>query len=183
VKLAKTKADRKRHLVLIGFSGSGKTTVGKALADHLGWRFCDTDNLISRLERMSVSEIFRSRGEAHFRRAETRIIAQVMVRQRHTVIALGGGAFMERRNLVLAQSNAIVVYLKCSVLELYRRLKNSDDRPLLQNGTCTREQSIAQIKRLLNRRKKGYEQSDMIVSVTRKTTSAISHEIVRSLGL
>lgn len=112
-------------VVLIGFMGAGKTTVGRALAERLGWKFLDLDDLIEQLEQKTVAEIFASCGEAAFRGMESAALAAALqdcASSGDLVLALGGGAFVQQANRdALAKAGAITVLLEAPVQELRRR--------------------------------------------------------------
>lgn len=114
-----------RRVVLIGFMGAGKTTVGRALAGRLGWDFCDLDELIEQREDQSIAQIFAARGEAGFRRIESATLRDLLQDNSATsdlVLALGGGAFVQPQNRdALAAAGAITVLLEAPVEELRRR--------------------------------------------------------------
>ncbi|MCP4685993.1 MAG: AAA family ATPase, partial [bacterium] len=120
------------RVYLTGFSGSGKTTVGKLLAKSMKCRFIDVDLLVEERSGMSISEIFRLKGEGGFRTLEQKAIVDIRNNADHDlVVALGGGALQspDIRKLVLGDGQT--AYLSCSARELYRRLNPADDRPLL----------------------------------------------------
>lgn len=112
-------------VVLIGFMGAGKTTVGRALAGRLGWKFLDLDDLIEQREQKTVAQIFASSGEAAFRGMESAALTaalQVCAGAGDLVLALGGGAFVQKANRdALAKAGAITVLLEAPVEELRRR--------------------------------------------------------------
>jgi len=112
-------------VVLIGFMGAGKTTVGRALGKRLGWKFLDLDDLVEQREQKTVAEIFASSGEAAFRGMESAALAaalQVCAGAGDLVLALGGGAFVQKANRdALAKAGAITVLLEAPVEELRRR--------------------------------------------------------------
>lgn len=114
-----------RRVVLIGFMGAGKTTVGRALAGRLRWDFCDLDDVIEQREDQSIAQIFATRGEAGFRRIESaalRDLLQDNPAAGDLVLALGGGAFVQAENrAALEQAGAITVLLEAPVEELRRR--------------------------------------------------------------
>ncbi|MEW5995930.1 MAG: shikimate kinase, partial [Candidatus Zixiibacteriota bacterium] len=98
-----------KHIFLIGFSGSGKSSVGPKLAHRLGLRFVDTDAQIEQRHRKSIERIFADEGKAAFRRYESEAIAELAGRKnRPLVIALGGGAFERKKNLTLVKQHGIV---------------------------------------------------------------------------
>ncbi len=130
------KLKRTPGIYLVGFMGSGKTTVGRHLADRIGWHFCDLDDDITAREQMSVAEIFDTRGEAEFRRLESEAI-RARVRRiecgQPTVLSLGGGAFIDPTNYKMLENNGITVWLDCPLHRIERRLADATDRPLARD--------------------------------------------------
>ncbi|MBZ5583563.1 MAG: shikimate kinase [Acidobacteriia bacterium] len=121
---------------LVGFMGSGKSTVGRALARRLGWSFYDLDSEIERAENVTIDEIFATRGEAEFRRLETDMIQQHVrwiERGRPAVLALGGGAFTFPENRDLLENNGIAIWLDCPFETLRRRVAEASHRPLARD--------------------------------------------------
>jgi shikimate kinase len=118
------------RIVLTGFMGSGKTTVGLRLAEHLSWRFVDLDHEIERRDGRSVPVIFASSGEAHFRQLETAALADLLLLPR-IVLALGGGAPEQpaSRRLLEQASQAALVYLFAPLETLLERCRKDVDRP------------------------------------------------------
>lgn len=115
----------KRNLVLIGMPSCGKSTVGKILANELDMQFVDSDEVITQKAGISIPEIFEKYGEEDFRKLESKVIAEISLRQ-NTVIATGGGAILNKRNIDLLKENGIVIFID-------RPLENllpTDDRPL-----------------------------------------------------
>src|SRR5690348_16837440 len=104
------KLKRTPGIYLVGFMGSGKTTVGRHLADRLGWSFFDTDAEIEKAEKTTIAEIFDHRGEPEFRRIETEVLREHVrwiERGRPAVLALGGGAFAQEDNRVLLSDSGV----------------------------------------------------------------------------
>ena len=123
-------------LYLVGFMGSGKSTVGRALARRLGWTFFDLDEEIEAAERTTISELFDSRGEAEFRRIESAMLGQHVrwiERGRPAVLALGGGAFIDPANRELVSGNGIVIWLDCPLDIVQRRVAQAAHRPLARD--------------------------------------------------
>lgn len=127
----------KNNIVLIGFMGSGKSTVGKQLSKLLGYTFVDTDLYIEQKENMTVSEIFAKHGEAYFRTLETEV-AEVLSHKERLVIATGGGMILNKKNAQTLRSNALSVWLKVSPETVLERLKNDTSRPLLNHPNKTK---------------------------------------------
>lgn len=131
IKLARTPA-----IYLVGFMGSGKTTVGRLLADRLGWNFVDLDAEIEAEQGMSIAEIFDRYGEQHFRKIEAEAVrGRVRMAQagRPMVVALGGGAFAQPANCDLIEHNGLTVWLDCPVAVAWERVESNSDRPLARD--------------------------------------------------
>ena len=123
-------------IFLVGFMGCGKTTVGKLLADRLGWSFVDLDEETEAEQKISISRIFDQFGEEHFRKLETEAIRKRtrMVRSgRPMVVALGGGAFARPENLQLLEDHGVTMWLDCPLEMAQRRVESSSDRPLARD--------------------------------------------------
>ena len=135
-----------RHaIVLVGLMGSGKTTVGKRIAQELGYPFVDSDDVVASVAGKSVREIFAQDGEARFRQCESDAIKSVLVgRKSSVVLATGGGAVIssENRSLISEQASN-VVWLDASVEDLVVRTKQSAARPLLDGDAAATLQSLS----------------------------------------
>lgn len=119
------------NLILVGMMGSGKTTMGRALAKHLDKAFVDSDEEIQKRTGVTIPHIFDVEGETGFRQRETAAIRDLVLRD-DMVLATGGGAVLMEQNRALLQQNGIVVYLKASVHDLWQRTRHDRNRPLLQ---------------------------------------------------
>lgn len=123
-------------LYLVGFMGSGKSTIGRALAHRLGWNFFDVDDEIEAAERLTIAELFDSRGEPEFRQIEAAILRQHVAwieRGRPAVLALGGGTFIEPVNRELVKGNGIAIWLDCPFETVQRRVAQASHRPLARD--------------------------------------------------
>lgn len=115
-------------ICLIGFMGSGKTTVGEELAKKIGWHWVDLDTEIVRGEKMSIANIFAQKGEAYFRSLETKYLRDVL-KEAHTVVSTGGGIIVTPKNVqMLANTNTF--YLNWKFDTLYERIAHDKTRPL-----------------------------------------------------
>ncbi len=127
------KLKRTPGLYLVGFMASGKTTVGRALADRIGWPFADLDSEIEAREGKAIAQIFSDQGEAAFREIEARLLRE-HVRRIETgqpcVLALGGGAFVQPANWELLTNNGISLWLDCPLDRIMHRLGDDTTRPL-----------------------------------------------------
>lgn len=147
------------NLYLIGMMGSGKTTVGRLLAEQLGYRFFDTDTVIEQVAKQSVSQIFAADGEAIFRQLETQVLAELSAYTRLT-IATGGGIVLKRENWSYLH-HGIVVWLDVPIAQLLERLQNDATRPLLQTAD-----PAVQLQDLMAQRRSLYAQADVHVVCT-----------------
>ncbi len=125
------KLNKTNNIVLIGYMGAGKTTVGKYIAGKYGYRFIDTDEYIVEKTGMSINEIFATKGEDFFRRLETSVLEELKGKLSGCVISTGGGLPLRSENAVLLKKIGKVYYLKADADTIYERVKDSTDRPLL----------------------------------------------------
>lgn len=136
------KLKRTPGIYITGFMGSGKTTVGRMVAERLGWNFVDLDTDIEEREHDTVANIFANRGEEEFRRLETEAIRRWLnkiERGQPTVIALGGGAFVQPRNYEMLGNNGISVWLDCSLEVVEARIAGANERPLARDREALRK--------------------------------------------
>ncbi len=119
-----------KNIIIIGFMGAGKTSLGKIIAEKLGFGFIDTDEEISKSLGLSIFEIFQNKGEAFFRQIEQKKIDQ-FIGQKKIVLAAGGGAAPALLKLKARLKSSWVVYLEWKFVDLWPRLKSLPDRPLL----------------------------------------------------
>jgi shikimate kinase len=154
------KLKRTPGLFITGFMGSGKTTVGRMVAEQLGWNFVDLDREIEEREHETVANIFAKRGEAEFRRIETEAIQRWLRKIEcgaPTVIALGGGAFVQPNNYEMLGNNGISVWLDCSLEVAEARIAEcGDTRPLARDKEA--------LRKLYNERKVLYGRADFRVN-------------------
>ncbi len=141
------------NVVLIGFMGCGKSTIGKLLAKTLDYNFIDTDAYIEEKAGMTISDIFLKYGEAYFRQMETDVIQELLSQHRRTVFATGGGMPLREENARLLRMLGTCVFLKASEKEIYNRVKDDTSRPLLQcDNPYERIVSLLQERTLLYNR-------------------------------
>ncbi|MGE4570201.1 MAG: shikimate kinase [Gammaproteobacteria bacterium] len=152
------------NIVLVGPMGSGKTTVGRRLADELGCDFFDSDHEIIDKTGVSIEHIFDIEGEKGFRNRETQMLSELS-QKTGVVIATGGGIVLRSENRALLQQSGIVVYLASSIEQLLQRTSKSKNRPILEKS-LDREKTIRDI---LSAREAYYrEVSDLEVDTTGK---------------
>jgi shikimate kinase len=167
-----------RCVVLIGFMGAGKTTVGRALAKSLRWNFLDLDDVIEQREHKTVAEIFASSGEPAFRRMESAALAALLQDRQagsDLILALGGGAFVQKQNRdALISAGAITVLLEAPVKELRRRCQAEHKaRPLAQQD--------ARFNELFAARRADYALARFTVQTLGKSVQQVTAEIERLL--
>jgi shikimate kinase len=156
------------HVWLIGMMGSGKSTVGRLVADRLGRPFYDTDELVAQLGESSISEIFAEEGESGFREREKRI-AEEVASSPSGIVATGGGIVLDTANVATMQRSGTIVYLSVDVEMLSRRLGDGDDRPLLAVDKGERLRTIA------SERNERYQSSaDVIVDATDSVEAVVA---------
>jgi len=164
------------NINLVGFMGTGKTTVGKELARRLGYRFVDADEEVEREEGRSISSIFAEDGEPAFRRLESEMIRRLSEKD-GLVVSAGGGAVIDPVNVENMRKGGPVVCLTATPQEIYDRVRHSTHRPLLDTPD-----PMAKIVGLLNDRAEFYARADYTVDTTGKTVDYIVDEVLRITG-
>ncbi len=164
----KLKLVRTPGIYLVGFMGSGKSTVGKLLAERLGWTFVDLDEEIEAEQKTTIAEIFAKQGEERFRELETEAIrkrVKVVRSGRPTVLALGGGAFVREENYELLADHGVTVWLDCPLEIAWRRVEPCTNRPLARDA--------AKFAELFAARRPGYARAEYRVEVTGDDAEAV----------
>ena len=169
----------KDRIFLIGFMGTGKTTVGHRLAERLGWSVIDSDEEIVRREGRTIPEIFSAEGEPYFRLREREMLAELSTSE-NAVITTGGGAVLAEANRDLMRSSGLVVALEAAVDEIVRRVAADENRPLLDVDAAERRQRVEQ---LLAARQGLYDFADLRVDTTHLDVETIVDEVIRYLSL
>jgi len=161
------------NLILVGMMGSGKTTMGRALARHLDKDFVDIDEEIQKRTGVTIPHIFDVEGEAGFRLREMAAIRDLVGRD-NMVLATGGGAVLAEQNREVLQQNGIVIYLKASVHDLWQRTRCDRNRPLLQTPD-----PYAKLAELVQQRDPLYLQvSDIVVQSGKQSAQALMLHLV-----
>lgn len=168
-----------KNIILIGFMGCGKTSVGKRLSQALGCEFLDTDELIELEQQRSIREIFDTDGEAAFREMETECVKKLLKRQGDGfVLSVGGGLPIRQVNRSLLKELGDVVLLQVSPDVVYKRLRNDRTRPLLQD-----KNPMGRILDLMSARKSYYEEAAThIVDVNDRDFEEIVKDILHVCG-
>lgn len=162
----------KRNIILTGFMGTGKSSVGRLVAERLGRTFIDIDQVIEEETGLSIPDIFRDLGEPYFRELERRAIREV-IRKRGLVVATGGGAIVDPENLRLLKGAGLLICLTASPEAIYERVKGDRRRPLLAPGD-----KLMVIKRLMKEREEFYRKADVIIDTTSKGLEAVAEEVI-----
>ncbi len=165
-------------IVLTGFMGTGKTSVGRELSGKLGYEFIDTDVLIEEKEGKTIPQIFKEKGEEYFRELEKTTVAEIS-KIRNAVIATGGGVIKNSENVKNLAWRGIIVWLKADPEIILKRVMNEGGkRPLLDV-----EEPLIEINKLLAERLPLYEQADAFVDTNYITPEKTADEIMKKLGL
>lgn len=162
---------RRKLIYLLGFMGSGKSTVGALLARELGWPFIDLDATIEAGQGSTVRQIFEQAGEAFYREIERAALIEVS-KTEPAVIALGGGTFVQEPNLeFIREMGGATVWLNCSLEELRRRCEGINDRPLFRDA--------ASFEHLFNQRLPYYRMAEYQVSTQGRAPREVVEQILR----
>lgn len=163
------------RIILTGFMGTGKSAVGRRLAERLGLAFADLDDLIEEDAGMAIPEIFASEGEAGFRRRERRLIATMASRD-NLVLATGGGAVLDPENLRTLKARGLLVCLQAEPRTILERIGPDSGRPLLETAD-----RMARILALLEQRAPAYAAADLIIDTSHLGIGEVVDRIVSQL--
>jgi shikimate kinase len=156
-------------IYVVGFMGSGKTTIGNALAARLGWEFVDLDDEIVERAGKSIPEVFENDGEPAFRRLESDCLKQqtrLVCTGRARVVGLGGGTFVDDQNREMVEEAGVSIWLDAPATALWERVKAETHRPLAQDEAAFRERHDS--------RKAAYARADFHVDATQETTAIVA---------
>jgi len=169
------------EIFLLGYMGSGKSTIGRFVSDKMNATFIDLDAYIEEQEKMSISQLFSTKGEIYFRKQEGIYLKEIVDSKSNYILALGGGTPCYGTNMqLISKSNITSFYLKASIPFLAERLKNGKiNRPLIKN--LNDEQLLEYIGKHLFERAFFYEQSDFKILVENKSTEEIYCGILAQL--
>jgi shikimate kinase len=166
--------DVMKNIYLIGFMGSGKTTIGRALSECLNISVIDTDEEIIRTTGRSISEIFETEGESYFRILETSTLKKLP--NENSIITTGGGIVLSEENRKCLRGNGTVVFLNATPVEVLKRLEGDQSRPLLSGDKKTK---VSQI--LAERMPLYVETANIIIETTGKSVDSIVEELIERL--
>jgi shikimate kinase len=160
------------NLALVGFMGTGKSSVGRLVADVLHFTFLDTDDVITGRAGKTIAEIFAESGEPAFRELERRLTEE-LTRRTKTVIATGGGLPADDANLASLKSHALVVCLWASAEKIWERVQSQTHRPLLNEADPQ-----AKIRSLLAAREPFYRQADILVNTEMRSLREVAQQVI-----
>lgn len=147
-----------KNIILVGFMGTGKSTVGRRLAKRIGYRFVDTDFAIEEVTGLTVEQIFAKHGVKRFRGEEALLVSKLANKEK-LVVATGGGLVMDHHNVEKLRANGVLICLQAAAETICKRVKNKRTRPLLAKGDLREK-----VHRLLEERKLAYAAADFVVN-------------------
>mgnify|MGYP001610284418 CR=1 FL=1 len=163
-------------IFLIGMPGSGKSSIGKELASLMNCNLIDLDQYIVQKEKLSIPQIFKTKGEDYFRKAETSALKEIIEKTKKAIVAVGGGTPCYNNNIAVMQAGGKCIYLKVSVDTLAERLeKDSNERPLFHklNGRKLKEK----VESMLAHREKFYKKALISFDAEGKTPEVFAKEL------
>jgi len=166
-----------QNLALIGFMGTGKSSVGRVVAAHLRFSFVDTDELIESRAGKTIAEIFAQAGEPVFRELETQLVLE-LARAQRTVISTGGGLVANVANLASLKEHALVVCLWASPEFIWERVRGQSHRPLLKDAD-----PLGKIRQLLAAREPIYRQADVLVNTEQRSSKEVAQHVQHQFHL
>ena len=165
------------NVALIGFMGAGKTSVGRLVAENLGFEFLDTDELIQSRAGRTIADIFAKEGEPAFRALEKQVVQELSARTK-TVISTGGGLPTDTENLAALKSYALVVCLWASPEKIWERVRHQSHRPLLHAADPQKK-----IRELLAAREPFYKQADVLINTDLRSVREAAQQIALQFKL
>ncbi|MCJ8011310.1 shikimate kinase [Paenibacillus sp. KQZ6P-2] len=162
----------KQNIILIGMMGTGKSTVGGILAEHLGYTLVDLDAAVVSEAGMTIPEIFELHGEAFFRKVETDMLCKVLSSGNRQIVATGGGAVLKPINCELMVDGGFVVALTAEAEMIIDRVKGDSNRPLLAGNAEER------IRTILEERKQAYQFAHCTVDTSRLGADEVAQQIL-----
>ena len=165
------------NIVLIGFMGTGKSTIARELAKTRQMNIVEMDEEIVRRRGKSIADIFEEEGEEYFRYLETALLKELQTKE-NQVISCGGGAVLREENVRVMKKNGCVVLLTALPQTIYERVKNNTDRPILQGNM-----NMEYIASLMEKRREKYEKAaDIVIATDGKNVSQICEEMLQKLA-
>jgi shikimate kinase len=166
-----------RNLALIGFMGTGKSSVGRHVATALHFTFLDTDDVIEARAGATIAEIFKHQGEPAFRAMESRIVEELRRRDK-TVISAGGGLPVNEQNMASLKAHALTICLWASPEKILHRVKDQTHRPLLNEPD-----PLGKIRQLLAEREKFYKQADVLITTDFRSIREVAQQVLNQFRM
>jgi shikimate kinase len=164
-----------KNIYIVGFMGTGKTVAGRALSKKLRSDFVDLDSCIEEKEGTSIADIFKAKGEEHFRSLEKQALLTASAKH-GAVVSCGGGIVINPENMALMKETGICICLSASPQEILKRIGVTSHRPLLHNAD-----PLDRIQKLLSDRDAYYRQADMIIDTTNLSVEEIVEAVLEKL--
>jgi shikimate kinase len=165
------------NIALIGFMGTGKTSVGRLVAELLHFDYLDTDEVIQAGTGRVIADIFKADGEPAFRALERKVVKEIASRKK-TVISTGGGLPVDPKNLASLKHHSLVVCLWSSPEKIWERVRHQSHRPLLHD-----ENPQAKIRELLAAREPFYKQADVLLNTELRSLREVAQQVVHQFRL
>jgi shikimate kinase len=165
------------NIALIGFMGTGKTSVGRLVAEQLHFHYLDTDEMIQAATGRTIAEIFSTSGEPAFRALEEKAVTE-LAEKAQTVISAGGGLPVNPNNLANLKTHALVVCLWASPAKIWERVRNQTHRPLLHDPDPQKK-----ICELLAAREPFYKQADILLNTEARSLREVAQQVVHQFRL
>ena len=166
-----------RNLALIGFMGTGKSSVGRQVASMLHFTFLDTDDVVEARAGATIAEIFKHQGEPAFRTMESKIVEELKRREK-TVISTGGGLPVNEQNMMSLKTHALTICLWASPEKIYHRVKDQKHRPLLMEPD-----PMEKIRKLLTEREKYYRQADVLINTEFRSMKEVAQQVINQFRM
>ena len=160
------------NIVLVGFMGTGKSTVGRVIAQKLGFHFIDTDDVIEQTSKAKISDIFAEHGEVYFRDLESQAVKSVAL-MKNQVVATGGGVVLRSSNIDLLRTGGPIFCLNATPKDIWDRVRSSRSRPLLRGPD-----PLKKIETLLDKRAPYYALADHQIETTGVSVDRVANEII-----
>ena len=160
------------NIVLVGFMGTGKSTVGRVIAQKLGFHFIDTDDVIEQTSKAKISDIFAEHGEDYFRDLESQAVKSVVL-MKNQVVATGGGVVLRSSNIDLLRTGGPIFCLNATPKAIWDRVRSSRSRPLLRGP-----EPLKKIETLLDKRAPYYALADHQIETTGVSVDRVADEII-----
>ena len=167
--------DMNNNIYIVGFMGTGKSTVGKILSSKLKMQFVETDDVIEKKENMRITDIFSKKGEKYFRAIEKEVLKEISARD-NLIVSCGGGLVIDENNVSIMKNTGVVVCLKADEKTIYERVKKDKSRPLLNVSDPVRR-----IRELLKSRAPFYDRADIFIDTADISPIGVAAKIVDNL--